>query len=196
MLAQAGGPLEEAGDELLLIQGQPPARLIAEYGGADAVAADMAADVLGRPSSEVMTIDLRELVDAGKLALNVCVRGGDVIAVPPRAADYVYVLGYVRRPGAYELGAGNRLDALRAVALGGGLMSSARAENSHLIRETTAGQKAISVNLTKLAKGEVPPLYLEPGDTLVVGTSFMGRVSEVLAPSLGANISASAAVGQ
>jgi protein involved in polysaccharide export with SLBB domain len=99
-----------------------------------------------------VVIDLKHLVDDGNLLLNLEVRGGDIITVPPRSPDYVYVLGYVQRPGAYELKDGVRVDALRAVALAGGLSPAARAENSYLVRETAKGQLVVPVDLTKIAR--------------------------------------------
>ncbi|MCK4282826.1 MAG: polysaccharide biosynthesis/export family protein [Candidatus Brocadiae bacterium] len=178
MLARAGGLSKSAGDELLIVRAKDGARAGTPTHGGD----------------ESIGIDLEQLVEQGNLLLNLPVRGGDIITVPPCDTQYVYLLGYVRRPGAYEMEPGRRLDAVRAVALGGGLAGIARARESFLIRQSASGQKAIPVDLVKLARCELPPLYLEPGDMLVVGTTAMGRVFEVLAPSMGASISASASV--
>jgi protein involved in polysaccharide export with SLBB domain len=128
------------------------------------------------------------LVDEGNLLLNLPVGAGDVITVPPRAEQYIYVLGYVQRPGAYELGDGVRVDALRAIAMAQGLSAAARAENSVLIRETAEGQMVVSVDLTKIARNVRPPIYLEPGDTLIVGSSAVARLAEFVRPSVGAGV--------
>ena len=174
-LSLAGGPSHEAGHELTLVR-QPHGTNSRE----------------ATPDS--IRIDLLDLLSGGKPLLNVPVTGGDVITIAPRTDRYVYVLGYVRRPGAFKLTNLQRVDAVSAVALAGGLANTARASNSFLLRPSTTGQKAIPVNLDKVARGEVEPLYLDPGDTLVVGTGFGGRVAEVLAPSMGASVSASASV--
>jgi protein involved in polysaccharide export with SLBB domain len=137
---------------------------------------------------KAVVIDLRQLVDEGNLELNAEVVGGDIITVPARAQEYVFVLGYVQKPGAYEIRDTMKVDALRAVALAGGLAPSARAENSVLIRETAEGQDVVPLDLTKMARGVRPPLYIEPGDTLVVGSSFFGRLSEFVRPSIGAGM--------
>jgi hypothetical protein len=50
------------------------------------------------------------------------------------------------------------------------------------------------VDLTKIARGVRPPLYVEPGDTLVVGSSAIAKMSEFLRPSVGAG--AQYSVGQ
>jgi len=176
-LSLAGGLSRDAGSELLVMRG-----------AADAEGA------VGPEQNSITRVDLGLLLDEGNLVLNLPVGPGDIVTVPPRADEYVYVLGYVRRPGAYRLDRASRLDALRAVALGRGLMNTARASNSFLLRETPSGQQTIPVDLNKLARSEVPPLYLQPGDTLVVGTGFWGRVQEAVGPSMGASVSASANV--
>jgi len=48
------------------------------------------------------------------------------------------------------------------------------------------------VDLTKIARGVRPPLYMEPGDTLVVGSSTIAKLSEFIRPSVGAGIHYSA----
>jgi protein involved in polysaccharide export with SLBB domain len=87
-----------------------------------------------------------------------------------------------------------RVDALRAVALAGGLVPSARAENSVLVRETAQGQQVVAVDLTKMARGVRPPLYMQPGDTLVVGSSTIAKMTEFIRPSVG--VGAQYPVGQ
>ncbi|MHC4591312.1 MAG: polysaccharide biosynthesis/export family protein [Planctomycetota bacterium] len=178
MLALAGGLAREAGDELVLVRGKPglPGR----------------ARVSPTAATNTVRIDLRELVANANLSLNVQVGDGDIVTVPTRAEEYVYVLGYVRRPGAYRLEPGMRIDAVRAMALGGGLMTTARAANSYLVREVAGEQKVFDVDLSET--GEVYPVYMQPGDVLVVGSSTPARISEVLRPSMGASVSASASV--
>ena len=146
----------------------------------------------------MVPVDLKQLIDNSDLQQNVDVRGGDIVAVKSVARSFVYVLGYVARPGAYEMRGSGDIDALRAVALAGGLLPSARAENSFVVRETTNGQSIISVNLVRVAHGSKPSLVMEPGDTLVVGSGFFARLSEFVRPSASASVGASysPAVGQ
>ncbi len=83
-LSLAGGPSHEAGHELTLVR-QPHGTNSRE----------------ATPDS--IRIDLLDLLGGGKPLLNVPVTGGDVITIAPRTDRYVYVLGYVRRPGAFKL---------------------------------------------------------------------------------------------
>ncbi|MDA0991325.1 MAG: polysaccharide biosynthesis/export family protein, partial [Verrucomicrobia bacterium] len=48
---------------------------------------------------EMITVDLKQLLDAGDVRQNASVLPGDVISVPPAKAEVAYVLGYVKRPG-------------------------------------------------------------------------------------------------
>ncbi len=177
VLALVGGLAEDAGDELVLIRG----RRSAEQAGLPAGT---------QQPAKVESIDLKQLLDEGNLTLNVPVYGGDILTVPLQTEEYIYVLGYVRHPGVYQIKGGMKVDALRAVALGGGLLPSARAEKSYLIRETRYGQKTVRLDLTQVGNRE-PPLYLEPGDTIVVGSSNVARLAEVIRPSMGLSASAS-----
>ena len=188
ILAQAGGLSTSAGDELVLVRGAG-----ASAGTRSAVDGSGGAAAPGS-EAELVRVDLKELLDQGNLLLNVQVSDGDVLTVPVRNRQYVYVLGYVRRPGAQRIEEGMRLDALRALALGGGPMPTGRAKNSYLVRETPTGQEVRRVDLTRAARGIDPPVYMEPGDMLVVGSSSWAKLSEIFRPSIGTNISASAAI--
>lgn len=208
VLAEAGGLRDDAGDELLVVRSGAPGAPGSQAGpttpmggqGAEAVVELVVGEGVSAPSAGVsaltlsgveartVTIDLEQLLDEGNLLLNLEVCSGDVITVPPRVERYVYVLGYVQRPGAFKMQDGVRVNALRAVALAGGLTETARAENSFLVRETAAGQRVVPVDLTKIARGVRPPLYLESGDTLVVGSSFMAKLTEFVRPTVRAGM--------
>ena len=166
VLSDANSLKPEAGDSILIIRG----------GSKN--------DPTASGKSDLITVDLKQLADAGDYRLNLWVQAGDIISVPSRESSYVYVLGYVQRPGGFEIPGGKRMDALQAVAMAGGLTGSARAENTFLVRETPAGQRIIPVDLTKIARGTRPSLLMEKGDTLVVGSGLWARLAEFLRPSI------------
>jgi protein involved in polysaccharide export with SLBB domain len=62
--------------------------------------------------------------------------------------------------------------------MAGGLTAAARAQNCFLVRRTEKGQKRTPVNLSKIARGSRPELYLQPGDTFVVGSSVIAKLGE------------------
>jgi protein involved in polysaccharide export with SLBB domain len=79
--------------------------------------------------------------------------------------------------------------AMQAVAMAGGLAPSARAQNSYLLKQGPNGQEVIAVDLTKIARGIRPPLMLQSGDTLVVGSGMLAKLAEFIKPSIGASAS-------
>ena len=140
---------------------------------------------------EVITVDLKRLLDEGDVRFNVTVKGGDIVSIPPAKKKYIYVLGYVNAPGAFELQDRDDLRALQAVARAGGLGSAARAQNSALITQEDGVRKVIQVDLAKIAHGVRPPVYMKPGDTLIVGSSVLARLAEFVKPTASVGASAS-----
>jgi polysaccharide export outer membrane protein len=185
ILAMAGGLKDDASDDIFVIRAGvsslPPAAL-STNAPAEAGAQEIDPSLLATGTAMV-PVDLKQLIDNSDLRQNVDVRGGDIVAVRSVARSFVYVLGYVARPGAYEMRGSEDIDALRAVALAGGLLPTARAENSFVVRETTNGQSILAVDLVQVAHGAKPSLVMEPGDTLVVGSGLLARLSEFVRPS-------------
>lgn len=140
--------------------------------------------------SELITVDLSRLLDEGDIRLNLDVQGGDIVTVPGRKLKQVFVLGYVQRAGAYEVERGHdTINALQAVAMAGGLSASARAQNSFLIRESEGRRQVLPLDLRKIAKGIRPPVFMEAGDTLVVGSDWLAKIGEFVKPSVSAGAS-------
>lgn len=176
LLFRAGGLGEEAGDDVLVLA----PRRGAQGAGSDAQA------------SRVLSIDLNRLLGQGDMALNVELRPGYVVTVPPSMEGY-YVLGYVRSPGNYRFQTTHRITVLHAIARAGGPSGDGRAENGFLVREGTDGRNVVvPVNLEKIVSGEVPAPYLNPGDGFILGTNFWAQAGHFL--SGGANVTANASV--
>ncbi len=192
VISQAGGLGEHAGNRVLLVRGgnaeaapspgAPPAPAI------DDPLAEAAERSATAAEESVLQVDLSRLVDGGDLRLNLWVRKGDVVNVLPKRRGFVYVLGYVQRPGAYAVEQDAPVSLLQAVALAGGLMATGRAENSLLIRQTDEGVQVVPIDLTRSRAGQPMP-SVQDGDTLVVGSSTIARLSEFVRPSVGAGVS-------
>jgi hypothetical protein len=72
-----------------------------------------------------------------------------------------------------------------------GLLPSGRAKNCKLIRRSPDGRNVVeSVNLAKIASGVRPPLYMQSGDTLIVGSSWLAKLAEFIKPSVSAGVNA------
>ena len=88
-----------------------------------------------------------------------------VIVVEATAAT-AYVMGEVNHPGSVTLQA--PLTILQALALAGGLKDFADAKNIKIIRKTSSGVQTIAFNYKEAVKSPRAPIYLRPGDTVVV----------------------------
>ncbi len=88
-----------------------------------------------------------------------------VIVVEATAAT-AYVMGEVYHPGSVNLQA--PLTVLQALALAGGLKDFADAKNIRILRRTPTGLQTIDFNYKEAIKSARAPIYLRPGDTVVV----------------------------
>ena len=88
-----------------------------------------------------------------------------VIVVEATTAT-AYVMGEVNHPGAVTLTA--PLTIMQALALAGGLKDFADAKNIRILRKSPMGTQAITFNYKEALKSTRAPVYLQPGDTVVV----------------------------
>ena len=175
MLARANGLAEGHGDSIFVIR-KPPAD-------------PATSKVPEEEKPRLIEVDLTDLMNTSNLDANIVVLGDDIITVPPKTERFVYVLGYVNRPGSFTLKEDQDIDTTRILAMAGGLTATARGENSYIIRETENGQLVEPIDLKDISLGKAPPVFMRSGDTLVVGSSFMARLSEFIKPSVSAGFS-------
>jgi len=98
-LTRAGGLSQDAGPEILVSCAQPAAN--------------------GSPTALVQRIPVKGLIDAADPDLNLRLTGGEEIRVPE--AGKVFVVGNVKKPGAYPLQDGAETSVLKILALAEGL---------------------------------------------------------------------------
>ncbi len=139
----------------------------------------------GLSPSEIVTQRVIEVpvsrLLAGDATVNIVVRPGDVIRVPPPKLGVVYVTGQVVRPGPYSLTGDSKLTLLRALDSAGGLGSIAIPERTDLTRIVGAGRQAtIRLNVRAIAEQTQPDIYLKPDDRINVGTNFWALPLAVL----------------
>ena len=89
------------------------------------------------------------------------------VIVTEAAAAVAYVSGEVFHPGAVNL-QGGRLTVLQAIALAGGVKDFADAKNILVLRPSGTGTQKIAFNYKEAVRGGGAPVYLRPGDTVVV----------------------------
>lgn len=108
-----------------------------------------------------------ELRDAIGAALKEYVTNPTVTVIVVEATTATaYVMGEVNHPGAVSLQA--PLTVLQALAIAGGLKDFANAKNIRILRKDPAGMQMITFNYKDALKPARAPVYLRPGDTVVV----------------------------
>jgi polysaccharide biosynthesis/export protein len=123
------------------------------------------------PLSNLITINLSQLMESGDTSNNIILQAGDVVTVPH--AGIVYVLGAVTRPGGFVM-ANDRgqMTTLKILSLAGGLNSTAKKDHAVIIRKDSQGQQhEVAVNLKKVLDRTEEDVQLQPSDILYVPNS-------------------------
>ena len=115
-------------------------------------------------ASGLTPIELRDLVTT-KLKEYVTNPTVTVIVVEATPA-VAYVMGEVYHPGVISVQ--TPITVIQALALGGGLKDFADAKNIRIIRKGPGGVETISFNYKNALRSPGAPIYLRPGDTVVV----------------------------
>jgi len=117
----------------------------------------------------IIRFDVRAL-QAGDPTQNIVLRDGDVVTIPAPPLGDFYLAGEVARPGVYSL-TGRKITLLQAVAAAGGLSAVAVPWRTEVIRRISeTEEEIIYIDISKIARGEVPDFYLQPEDLIRVGT--------------------------
>ncbi|MGE3178571.1 MAG: polysaccharide biosynthesis/export family protein [Vicinamibacterales bacterium] len=88
-----------------------------------------------------------------------------VIVVEAQPAT-AYVVGEVQNPGAIQVA--TSMTVLQALALAGGLKDFADSKNIRVLRNSITGVQTIRFNYRDALQGLGAPVYVNPGDTVVV----------------------------
>lgn len=145
-ITRAGGLAPEAGPEILVSRAQT---------GPD-----------GSVTSLVQRILVKGLIDAADPTLNISLIGGEEIRVPE--VGRVYVIGNVKKPGAFTVQDGVESTVLKMLALSEGLMPYAGKE-AYIYRREANGQKnEIAIPLNKIMERKAPDAPLLANDILYV----------------------------
>jgi protein involved in polysaccharide export with SLBB domain len=131
-------------------------------------------DVDQAPASvptNIITINLNQLLESGDMQNNIPLQAGDVVTVPH--AGIVYVLGAVARPGGFVLSNDRtELTTLKIVSLAGGLNKTAKMERAVIIRKDSQGkQTQTEVDLKKIVARQSEDLQMRASDILYVPDS-------------------------
>lgn len=145
-IARAQGLREDAGREILVSRTQP---------GPDA-----------KPLMLTRRISVRGLIDEADPTLNMILTGGEEIRVPE--VSKIYVMGNVKKPGAFPVQDGSETTIMQMLALAEGLMPFAGKEAFIYRREAAGTKNEIPVPLDKIMKRQAPDVTLTANDILYI----------------------------
>jgi polysaccharide export outer membrane protein len=145
------------------------------------------------PLSNMITVNLNELLEVGNPANNILLQGGDIVSVPH--AGIVYVLGAVGKPGGFVVSNDRtQLSTLKVLSLAGGMTHTAKSDRAVIIRKDSQGQQhEVAVDLNKVLKRQTEDVQLQPSDILYVPESA-SKQALLRAAELGAAIGTAAAI--
>jgi polysaccharide export outer membrane protein len=165
-LSQAGGLTEEAGSLAIVTRGAI---------GAQAVKSSAACGAASKPTSceSTFRMDVRLLTETGDPHLNVDLYPGDRVTI--QRAGIIYVVGAVNMSGGFAMKNGQEdMTVLEAMALAGGLKSTAAQKKAMIIRKNPTakdGRQEIAVNLSKVLTGHQHDIRLQANDIFFVPDS-------------------------
>jgi polysaccharide biosynthesis/export protein len=166
MLGKAGGvvdkPEMKAGDLVYVTRAQNASAPVKPAKGTPARSS----------KPENIVIDLRRLLSGGAMELNIPIKNGDVIYVPP--AQMAFILGAVKKPG--QVPVRDNLTVTQAVALTEGKDITLSSNNATILRFDERGERVVlPVNLKLVATGEEPDPKLKANDIVIVEESGWRR---------------------
>ena len=145
----------------------------AEAGAASAAPPGISsgAQAVPSPLSNIITINLNEILETGNASNNIVLMPGDIVTVPH--AGIVYALGAVNRPGGFTVSNDRgQLTTLKLLSLAGGLDRAAKSDRAVIVRKDAGGQqREVAVDLKKVMKFESEDVRLLPSDILYVPKS-------------------------
>lgn len=115
----------------------------------------------------VQRIPIKGLIDEADPALNVRLYGGEEIRVPP--AGKVYVVGNVKKSGAFPVQDGNDTSVMKVIALSEGLLPYTNKEAFIYRREAGKNQRGeIPIQLSRILDRKAPDVPLQANDILYI----------------------------
>jgi polysaccharide biosynthesis/export protein len=165
----------------LTFQATGPLTLLEALSKAEGLSPDAGSEVLvskpgaaGAESSLVRRIPVKALLADSNPEMNLRLTGGEEIRVP--TAEKIFVVGNVKRSGAFAIGEDAGTSVLKAVALAEGLMPYA-AKQAVIYRKEAAGSvNEVPVEIGKIMARKSPDVALLPNDVLYIPEAKASKV--------------------
>ena len=161
-ITRAGGLTAVAGSEILVTRTQT---------GPD-----------GQPASLRRRVSAEALIDGTDAEVNMHLSGGDEVRVPE--AGKVFVVGNVKRPGAFVVQYGAESSVLKMLALAEGLVPKAGRWAYIYRRKASGGKNEIKIELSKIMDRNAPDATLLANDILYVPDSHSRRLGRTILEEL------------
>ena len=128
-----------------------------------------------RGNALVERIAVKDLMDAASSAANIILEGGEEVRVPE--AGRVFVLGTVKRPGAFRLDDSGAITVLKSLALAEGLAPFS-AKEAYIYRQTDGSARLeVAVPLRKIIDRQAEDVPMGQNDILYVPDNRRGRIA-------------------
>jgi len=118
------------------------------------------------PNGLVRRISIKALLQGSDPSLNLRLTGGEDIRVPE--SENIFVVGNVRKPGAFPVGGDTRLTVLKAVALAEGLTPFSGKQGVIYRREGAGSANELPIEIGKIMDRKTPDVVLLPNDVLYI----------------------------
>jgi polysaccharide export outer membrane protein len=122
--------------------------------------------LVSRPDQLVRRIPVKALIDEADAETNIRLFGGEEIRVPE--AGKIYVVGNVKKPGAFPVRDSADTSVLKMLALAEGLAPYASRQAYIYRREPGAAKQEIAIELEKIMKRKSADVPLEANDILYI----------------------------
>jgi polysaccharide export outer membrane protein len=163
----------------LTFEAAHPVTLLEALTRAEGLSGEAGGEILvtrARPDAEPVTerIAVKDLIDMAQPAANLMLEGGEEVRVPE--AGRVFVVGNVKKPGAFPVGDGAGTSVLKALALAEGLAPFS-AKTAYIYRPADGRKQEIAVSLRKILERKEPDVVLAAGDIFYIPDNRGGRVT-------------------
>jgi polysaccharide export outer membrane protein len=153
-ITRAGGLTGETGPEILISKSQPGAN--------------------GEQTSLIQRVPVKALIDVADPDANIKLTGGEEVRVPE--AGKVFVVGNVKKPGAFAVQDGAETSVMRMLAVAEGLAPFAGKQAFIYRREGDGSKNEIPIALSKIMERKSPDATLLPNDVLYIPDSRSKRI--------------------
>jgi polysaccharide export outer membrane protein len=155
----------QAAGQLTLLEALARAEGLAADAGPEILVTQMGA-AASSGNSLVRRIPVKALLSASDPALNMKLMGGEEIRIP--RADNIFIVGNVKKPGAFAVGEETGTTVMKAVALAEGLMPFASKQAVIYRREAAGSVNELPLDLGKIMDRKAPDTALLPNDVLYI----------------------------